>query len=146
MSVERHGGRVAPGSRPSGSGTPVTVDVSQDRKDRIAWLVLLVGPLIGIGHFMLVYLVVEAGCTGGGEGLRLLDPPVPEVATLAATAVAALACLASARWAHRRWREGGDDEERLHAEPLAFAGYLLSLLFFVTVLFVGVSAPFLEPC
>ncbi len=135
MSTERHG-----------DGTPVTVDVSQDHEDRMAWLVLLAGPLIGFTHFMLVYLVVEAGCTGGGEGLRLLDPPVPEVATLAATVVAALACLASARWTHRRWRGGGDDEERLQAEPLAFAGYLLSLLFFVTVLLVGVSALFLDAC
>jgi uncharacterized protein (DUF2267 family) len=41
------------------------------------------GPVIWSVHFMLVYLVVEAGCSGDGPGLRLFDPPVPTVVTLA---------------------------------------------------------------
>lgn len=106
---------------------------------------------------MLIYLVVEAGCTGGGPGLRLFDPPVQTVVTLVATAVAALACLGCAGWGYRRWRADQHErtDERVAAaglEPperggsLAFAGFLLSLLGLVEVLFVGVPALFLPPC
>lgn len=148
------------GAKTSGSGTPVPVDVSGDKRARIRWVVLLAGPVIGIGHFMVVYLVAEAGCTGGGPGLRLFGPPVPDIVTLASTAVAALACVASAAWAHRRWRSigadeghaaGGDDGEQTADRigtpdadaPIAFAGFLLSSVFLVMVLFVGVPAPLL---
>ncbi|MDQ4145306.1 MAG: hypothetical protein M3198_16505 [Actinomycetota bacterium] len=37
--------------------------------------------------------MAEAGCTGDGPGLQLFDPPVPTIVTLAAAAVAAVACL-----------------------------------------------------
>ena len=37
------------------------------------------GPVIWSVHFLLVYLVTEAGCSGDGPGLRLFDPPVPKV-------------------------------------------------------------------
>lgn len=150
----------AAGATTSGSGTPVPVDVSRDRRARIRWVVLLAGPVIGISHFMVVYLVAEAGCTGSGPGLRLFDPPVPDIVTLASTAVAALACVVSATWAHRRWRSsgagegpgaGGDEGERPADgigtpdadAPIAFAGFLLSSVFLVMVLFVGVPAPLL---
>lgn len=148
------------GATTSGSGTPVPVDVSGDRRARIRWAVLLAGPVIGISHFMVVYLVAEAGCTGSGPGLRLFDPPVPDIVTLASTAVAALACVATATWAHRRWRSIGAGTDRGAAEeggeqpadgvrtpdadaPIAFAGFLLSSVFLVMVLFVGVPAPLL---
>lgn len=129
----------APGSGASTSaaGTPYPVDLSRDRRARTTWVVFLAGPVIWFGHFMVVYLVAEAGCTGGGHGLELFDPPVPRVLTLVATAAAVLACLGSAAWAHRRWR--GDGE-------LAFPGMLLSLLSAVTVLGVGLSAAFLVGC
>lgn len=146
------------GATTAADGTPYGVDISRDRRARVIWGVFLAGPLIWFSHFMVVYLIVEAGCTGDGPGLRLFDPPVPEVATLLATAAAAGACLGFAAWAHRRWREAtptpaegdallsggthdGDVEGRL-----AFAGLLLSLLFFVAVLFVGLPAFFLPAC
>jgi hypothetical protein len=111
-------------------------------------VVLLAGPVIAISHFMLVYLVAEAGCTGEGPGLRLFDPPVPDVVTLAATASAAIACLGFAQWALVRWRartEGaGDSSDDLEApDP---GGFLLSLLAFVTVLLVGLPSIFLSAC
>ncbi len=140
-------------------GTPVAVDVSRDRPARVVWVVFLAGPVIWFAHFMLVYLVTEAGCTGDGPGLRLLDPPVPAVVTLAATAVAAAACLALAGWAYRRWRASthqpgadeagdlsGDLEDHDRGGTLTFAGLLLSLLAFVTVLLVGLPALFLPSC
>lgn len=142
-----------PGARTSASGTPLAVDVSGDRRSRATWAVLLVGPVIGLAHFMFVYLVAEAGCTGDGPGLRIFDPPVPDIVTLASTAVAAAACLGSAAWAHRRWRRssarrgheqpGGAPREHDLEGTTAFAGFLLSSLFLVMVLFVGVPTPLL---
>lgn len=153
------------GSRTAAEGTPVAVDVSRDRRARVIWVVFLAGPLTWFAHFMLVYLVAEAGCTGGGPGLRLLDPPVPTVVTLAATAVAAVACLGFAAWGYREWRvstrqlaaggpgatggagigAGGLTDHDL-SRSLAFAGFLLSLLSFLAVLFVGLPALVLPPC
>jgi hypothetical protein len=117
------------------------------------------GPLIWSVHFLLVYLVTEAGCSGDGPGLELFDPPVPEAVTLAATAAAAAAALASATWWYRRWRASehepaadeaadlaGGHTHRDRGGTLAFAGFLLSLLSVVTVLFVGLPALVLPSC
>ena len=143
-------------SRTAKEGTPVPVDVSRDIQARDTWLVLLAGPVIWFGHFMLVYLVAEAGCTGDGPGLSMFDPPVPTIVTLAATAVAALACAASAGWAYRRWRVGRDPDatgERARdiagEDPgglLAFIGWLLSLVSIFAVLMVGLPALVIPPC
>ena len=154
----RPGGPPSPdGARTASDGTPVAVDVSRDRLTRVGWLVLLGGPVIWLCHFMLVYLVAEAGCTGDGPGLRAFDPPVPSVVTLAATAAAAVGCLAFAAWARGRWaaaRDGaaadapgelsGIHSERDRGGTLAFASLLLSLFSFVAVLFVGLPAFVLE--
>ena len=146
----------AQGARTGVGGTPYPVDVSDDRQVRRTWLVLLAGPLIGLSHFMLVYLVAEAGCTGSGTGLRVLDPPVPEVVTVATTVVAAAACLAAAALGYQRWRSGrdgtraddlaGDADGLDRRQALGLAGFLLSSFFFLVVLFVGVPAPLLAPC
>ncbi|MGH9226572.1 MAG: hypothetical protein ACRD2W_22935 [Acidimicrobiales bacterium] len=147
-----HGARTAP------DGTPVAVDVSRDRLTRSGWVGLLGGPVLWFTHFMVVYLVAEAGCTGDGPGLEVFDPPVPDAVTLAASAVAAMGCLWFAAWAYRRWtatRHGGaaaDDpgglsgryEEHQRGGTLALASLLLSLFSFVAVLFVGLPAPFLD--
>ena len=145
------------GSTTAGEGTPMAVDVSADRRARWALAMFVAGPVIWSVHFMVVYLAVEAGCSGEGPGLRLFDPPVPTVVTLAATAAAALACLWSARWSWRRWRaglgatgDGGGPSEGLDRPgsggSLAFASFLLSLLGLVTVLFVGLPALVLPAC
>lgn len=148
------------GSTTGPSGTPIAVDVSRDLRARIIWVVFLAGPVTWFAHFMLVYLVVEAGCTGGGPGLVVFDTPVPTIVTLAATAVAAVVCLWCARWGYRRWRASRDgpepdvarDASRDQGEPddhsgtLAFAGFLLSLLSFGTVLLVGLPALVLPAC
>ena len=147
------------GSTTAVGGTPVAVDVSRDRRTRIIWVVFLAGPVLWFAHFMVVYLVVEAGCTGGGPGLAVFDPPVPTVVTLAATAVAAFASLWCAVWGYRRWRRSthapaADAAEDLSADfeqgdrdgSLAFAGFLLSSLSFVAVLLVGLPALVLPAC
>jgi hypothetical protein len=143
------------GSRTAGEGTPFAVDVSRDRRARWALAMFVAGPLIWSAHFLLVYLIVEVGCSGDGPGLRLFDPPVPKVATLAATAAAAAAALACARWSYRRWRasehepaadEAAGRQDRDRGGTLAFAGFLLSLLSVVTILAVGLPALFLPSC
>jgi hypothetical protein len=143
------------GSRTAGEGTPFAVDVSGDRRARWALAMFVAGPLIWSAHFLLVYLIVEAGCSGDGPGLRLFDPPVPKVVTLAATAAAAAAVLACAGWSFRRWRasehepaadDAGDPQGRDRGGTLAFAGFLLSLLSVVTILAVGLPALFLPSC
>lgn len=129
-------------------GTAAPVDVAVDPRARTTIGLFLAGPVISIVHFLAVYLVVEAGCTGDGPGLELFDPPVPTVATLVATAVAGLACCATALWAYRRWRPGSEPtaDELVDRRPLAFVGFVLSLLGLVTVLLVGLPALVLEAC
>ena len=134
------------------TGTAAPVDVSVDRRAVMAVVVLLAGPVISSLHFLLVYVVVEAGCTGDGPGLDVFDPPVPTVVTLVATAVAAVACAATAWWGWARWRAPrrerpeASSEELVDREPLAFVGFLLSLLGLVVVLFVGLPALVLQAC
>lgn len=137
------------GSRAGPGGTPFPVDVSRDRRNRVVTVVLLAGPVVWSAHFLLVYAIVEAGCTGDGPGLRLFDPPVPTIATLVATAVAAAACAGCAWWGYRRWRGGERSEEAEDQDPggaVAFAGFLLSLLSLVSVLFTGLPALYLPAC
>jgi heme/copper-type cytochrome/quinol oxidase subunit 3 len=143
----------------------VPVDLAADRRARIIWIIFLAGPVIWFAHFMLVYLVAEAGCTGGGPGLVLFDPPVPVIVTVVATAAAVAACVAAAWRGYRWWQvsrggpgdgsagplgvardeltdelsgEHADDDER--AGPLAFAGFLLSSFSVVAVLFTAAPA------
>jgi hypothetical protein len=92
------------GSWTSPSGTPFAVPVSRDRRALLTAVTLLAGPVLWSVHFLVVYLVAEAGCTGDGPGLDLFDPPVPKVVTLAATAVAAAGTLVCTAWAYRRWQ------------------------------------------
>jgi hypothetical protein len=135
------------GATTAGAGTPLPVDVAVSRRSLTTIALALAGPVIWSVHFMVVYLVVEAGCTGDGQGLDVFDPPVPTVATHIATAVAVAACLACAGLAYRRWRQ----EQRRHpadesAGVLPLAGFLLCLLGVVTVLFVGLPALVLPAC
>ena len=147
------------GSRTAGEGTPYAVDVSRDRWARWPLLMFVSGPIIWSVHFMLVYLVAEAGCSGDGPGLRLFDPPVPKAFTLAATAAAAAAALGCATWWYRRWRASehepdadaaadpaGDRTDHHRGGTLAFTGFLLSLLSVLTILFVGLPALVLASC
>lgn len=139
------------GARTPGRGTPVAADASASPRARGTLALFVAGPVIWTVHFMVVYLVVEAGCTGEGPGLGRLGPPVPTVVTLAATVVAVVACLACSGWAHRRWRAdqaavAGSPEPREGGGSLAFMGMVLSLLGVVVVLFVGLPALVLPAC
>jgi hypothetical protein len=141
------------GGSTAGRGTPVPVDIAGIAGTRSTIALLLAGPVIWSGHFMLVYLVAEAGCTGDGPGLRALDPPVPVALTVWTTVIAAIALLGVAVIALRRWRlhrhdEGdGDGLEPVDRDgALAFVAMVLALLGVVEVVFVGVPALVLGPC
>lgn len=141
------------------SGTPMPVDVAADPSTRRAMALFLAGPVVWFTHFVVVYLVAEAGCTGSGPGLEVFAPPVPAVVAVVATVVAVVACLAVAWWEWRRWRvgaartpregaleqpEGMGDDRR--GGPLALTGLLLALLSAVAVVFVGLPAVVLPGC
>ena len=144
-----------------GAGTPAAVDLSEDRRTRPIWIVFVGGPIIWFVHFMFVYLVAEAGCTGEGPGLRIFDPPVPVAATLVTAVLAVAGCAAMATWAFRVWRASSreleaapDDAADLSGEfdddrrrgSLSFAGFILSVFSVLAVLFTAVPAVMLGPC
>lgn len=139
------------GATTASSGTPLPVDFSADRRTRITWVALLGGPVVWFAHFMVVYLIVEAGCTGSGPGLNLFNPPVPAITTLAFTAAAILVCLGLAGWAFREWRAGQsrpnpDGEIEDVDSSMGFAGFLLSLFAAIAIAFVGLPALVLPAC
>jgi hypothetical protein len=141
------------GGTTAGKGTPAPVSLSTSGRARSTIALFLSGPVIWSIHFLVVYLAVEAGCTGSGAGLSTFAPPVPSVVTIVATIVAAIACLLAAVMSYRRWRSDRQrPEARTDLAPaealaaLAFMGFLLAALGFVTVLFVGVPVLFLPAC
>jgi hypothetical protein len=138
------------GARTGATGTPFPVDRSGDRGAGIAALLLVTGPVIFITHFMVVYLVGEAGCTGDGPGLDAFDPPVPRAFALIATALAVLGCALATRWSWGRWRALGGGYGTVDVPAggpggtsvVPLAGVLLSAFSGAAVLFVGVPAAF----
>jgi len=147
------GAMTAPG------GTALAVDISADRPARLIWVAFLGGPVILMTHFMVVYLVAEAACSGEGRGLDAFDSPVVEVVTVTATVVAAIACLVVTWWNHRRWRTSiestdtaaagwpfGDVDDSDGGGSVAFAGALLAAFCCLAVIAVGIAAPFLPSC
>lgn len=146
------------GATTGASGTPFAVDLLRDRRARGMWVTFLGGPLLWLSHFMFVYLVAEAGCSGDGPGLDLFDPPVPRTVTLVVTALAAAACLPMAAWALRRWRTATQEPVEDSTDPagptgsgagrgtLPFAGFLLASFSFLAIVSVGLPAAFLRAC
>lgn len=149
-------GRPGGGATTPAGGTAVPVDLASDPSTRRAMAMFVAAPVVWMTHFVAVYLVAEAGCTGSGDGLLLFDPPVPAVFTVVATLLAAGACLWITRWEYRHWQacrahdaSGRVDRRAVEAQvagPLAFAGVLLGAMFLLAVLFVGVPALVLTGC
>lgn len=144
-----------------GAGTPAPVDLSEDRRTRPIWIVFVGGPIVWFAHFLIVYLIAEAGCTGDGPGLELFDPPVPVTATLVATVPAVAACAAMATWAFRIWRAtsreletapddvadlAGEFDDDRRRGTLSFAGFILSSFSVLAVLFTAAPALLLGSC
>ena len=141
----------APGARTASDGTPIAVDVSGEGKARAAIALFVAGPVIWSVHFMVLYLVVEAGCSTRGPGFDIFNPPVPTITTYVGTAIAVLASIVVAVMNYRRWRARRDDADVAveAADPggsLAFAGFMLALLGIAVILFVGLPALALPAC
>ena len=132
------------------TGTRYPVDASADRRARGVWVTLIGGPVIWFTHFMIVYLIAEAACTGDGPGMDLFTTPVVEIVIGAATVVAALGCLLLIR----RGRSGGVGSRKANSsrgegdESLStiHSGLLLSGLSLIAILFVTFPVLVLPPC
>lgn len=126
------------------------------------WILLLSGPVTWAAHFLAVYLVVEAWCSAAtvstGTMARWLGAAAPVSVTLVVTGVAVtviLAALAFTTLRHRQAtrearREAVDatdiDDQLVRDRHLLFVGSLLSPLFLVAVLAVGLSALWVPTC
>ena len=148
------------GSLTAGEGTPFAVDVSRDRRARWALFMFVAGPVIWSTHFLLVYLVVEAGCSGDGPGLSAVRPARaqgrhpgrdrrgglrrPRLRQLVVPALAGRA--STSRPSTRPPTSPVASPDRDRGGTLAFAGFLLSLLSVVTILAVGLPALVLPSC
>ena len=119
---------------------------------RALWLILLASPLIWCLYFSVVYLLAEADCaiTISWLNFQVAGLPGLSVIVIASTVVASVATLYYAGRALRLWRASKPSS----AEPptqerkrfMALAGLLLSLLFLVSTLLMGVPALVLQPC
>ena len=136
------------GDATGATGTPHPVDFTRDRRARLTWVLFLGGPVVWIGHFMFVYLVAEAGCTGDGPGLDLFAPPVPAILTVVATVAAAVACLTLAYANVRRHRRSGESDTDTDdtRSSLALAGALLSGLSALAVFSDGIPGLVFPAC
>lgn len=127
---------------------------------RMIWVQLLAGPVIWSVHFILSYMLTEAICRTGDPGLEIQLAGIPGlnliVIVLTLLAVAAIVFFGTKAYRswklidpdHRpmdelqeqtRWSEGAN-------EFLYFSGFMLSALFGVATLMVGIPALFLQPC
>jgi hypothetical protein len=129
----------------------------QEISSRFLWIQLLAGPILWSIHFLLSYLLVEAGCQAGWNfsilGLNGLSFIVI-VLTLLAVAGTVLFALRS----YRGWRDRHEDRSLRQefretaawfegpVDFMYFSGLLLSVLFAATTLMVGLPALFLHPC
>lgn len=112
----------------------------------------LAGPAIWAVHFFAVYLLAEWVCARTTE-TPFLDETVVVVFTLVTTALAASAVGLNGYRAYRRWRpdgehaaEGASDRSGEADRGLAFGGLILSALFAIAILYVGLPAAVLAPC
>lgn len=127
----------------------MALNTSRQRPSRAIWVLFLAGPVIWYLHFWLVYLLAEAICEADGFDVRVLALHPLSFVTLATTTIAAGVTLFFTDRAWRRFRRRVDGTEPQVAESermLAFTGILLGLVFFLSILFVGVPALFLPPC
>jgi len=133
------------------------VPTRQETSSRMLWIQLLAGPVLWSVHFLLSYILVEAACQAGWSfnilGMSGLSFIVI-VLTLLAVIGSGLFALKSYRgWRDRHAERSLRDELRESSswfegtvDFMYFSGFLLSVLFTVTILMVGLPAFFLQPC
>ena len=106
------------------------------------WVHLLIGPVLWISHFMVVYLFAEAACVARESDAL----PVPGSSSIGpvvviATVVGAALAVAATGWTLRTAKRSQGD-----ASAMAWAGTLLAAMSVIAILAVGLPAAALDPC
>jgi hypothetical protein len=121
------------------------------------WIQLLAGPVLWSVHFILCYLFIEAACQAGWN-FPILGMSGLSLIVIVLTVLAVLGTILFARRSYRGWRTI-HRERRLRDQVregsgwfegpvdfMYFSGFLLSVLFAIIILMVGLPALFLQPC
>jgi hypothetical protein len=129
----------------------------QEINSRQLWIQLLAGPVLWSVHFLVSYLIVEAACQAGWN-FTLLGMSGLSFLVIVLTVLAVLGTVLFAFKSYRGWRnfhgdrrlqdqfrEGGGWFEG-PVDFMYFSGLLLSILFAIVILMVGLPALFLQPC
>ena len=129
----------------------------QEGSSWMFWVQLLAGPVLWSIHFIVSYLLVEAFCRMGWN-FDLLGLPGLSVIVVVLTVLALLGVALFAMRSYRGWQNSNRDlsmrdqfreTSRWSEGPVEFvylSGFLLSVLFGVTILAVGIPALFFQPC
>lgn len=133
------------------------IPARQEANSRKVWIQLLAGPVLWSVHFLLSYLFVEGFCQAGWN-FNILGINGISFILIVLTTLAVLGTGLFALKSYRNWRttnrEGSlRDQFRENAQwfegPvdfMYFSGFLLSALFALVILTVGLPALFLQPC
>jgi hypothetical protein len=129
----------------------------QEPSSRLLWIQLLAGPVLWSVHFLLSYLLVEAACQAGWN-FRLLGLNGLSFIVIVLTVLAVIGTGLFAIRSYRGWKDLHEDRslrdefrDSSHwfegpLDFMYFSGLMLSILFAVTILMVGLPAIFLQPC
>jgi len=133
------------------------VPTGQKENSRMLWIQLLAGPILWSVHFLVGYLLVEASCQAGWN-FELLGFNGLSFIIIVLTILAVVGTGLFALKSYRGWkglRAGRSLREELRESAswfegavdfMYFSGFLLGILFGLTILMVGLPALFLQPC
>ncbi|HEX5810061.1 MAG TPA: hypothetical protein VFY25_15440 [Anaerolineales bacterium] len=129
----------------------------QESNLRMLWIQLLAGPVLWSIHFLLSYLLVETACHAGWD-FGILGMSGLSFIVLVLTVLAVVGAVLFAFKSYRGWRNIHTDRslreefrETSHwsegpVDFMYFSGLLLSALFAMAIVMVGLPALFLHPC
>ena len=121
------------------------------------WIQLLAGPLLWSAHFLLSYMLVETFCQMGWN-FNILGIHGLSFLVILFTILAVLGTVLFSLRSYRYWKTMHADHSlrdqfqqnalwfKGPVDFMYFSGFLLSVLFAITILMVGVPALFLRPC
>jgi len=124
---------------------------------RTLWIQLLAGPVLWSVHFLVSYLIVEAACQAAWN-FSILGIQGLSFVVIVLTVLAVLGTVLFAFRSYRGWRDIHSDRRFRDqfrestgwfegpVDFMYFSGFLLSVLFAVVILMVGLPALFLQPC
>jgi hypothetical protein len=119
------------------------------QRERDQWFGVLAGPLGWLVHLLASYGMSALACAKGWPGFTLFGWGGAQ-ALIAGLTLAIEALIVAAGWrAYHHWRRLRDQGGRGGSgfdQWMAFAGLLLSGMFFIAVLFAGIPAIALRPC